>query len=95
MLGPLQDNGGPTWTHMPLEGSPVIDRGICLSTSIPLPEGLQLAPILTDQRGVRRPIDGDQDGVMLCDIGAVEYRPPSVFEPVSEPGGDIITPDSE
>jgi hypothetical protein len=26
-LGPLQDNGGPTWTHAPLPGSPVIDAG--------------------------------------------------------------------
>jgi hypothetical protein len=26
-LGPLQDNGGPTWTHMPLPGSPAIDHG--------------------------------------------------------------------
>ncbi len=26
-LGPLQDNGGPTWTHLPLAGSPAIDRG--------------------------------------------------------------------
>jgi PKD repeat protein len=25
MLGPLQDNGGQTWTHKPLSGSPVID----------------------------------------------------------------------
>src|SRR6266851_1271421 len=26
-LGPLQDNGGPTLTHAPLEGSPAIDAG--------------------------------------------------------------------
>jgi len=26
-LGPLQDNGGPTWTHLPLPGSPAIDHG--------------------------------------------------------------------
>lgn len=25
LLGPLQDNGGVTWTHMPLAGSPAID----------------------------------------------------------------------
>jgi hypothetical protein len=25
LLGPLQDNGGPTLTHMPLPGSPAID----------------------------------------------------------------------
>jgi len=27
MLGPLQDNGGPTWTHALLTGSPAIDAG--------------------------------------------------------------------
>ena len=27
LLGPLQDNGGPTLTHMPLAGSPAIDAG--------------------------------------------------------------------
>src|SRR4029077_17283225 len=27
MLGPLQDNGGPTLTHVPLPGSPAIDAG--------------------------------------------------------------------
>jgi hypothetical protein len=27
MLGPLQDNGGPTFTHAPLQGSPAIDAG--------------------------------------------------------------------
>lgn len=27
LLGPLQDNGGPTFTHAPLQGSPAIDAG--------------------------------------------------------------------
>lgn len=27
MLGPLQDNGGPTFTHAPSQGSPAIDAG--------------------------------------------------------------------
>ncbi len=27
LLGPLQDNGGPTWTHMPAANSPVVDHG--------------------------------------------------------------------
>jgi hypothetical protein len=43
MLGPLQDNGGPTWTHALLQGSPAIDAGV--------PTG---APA-DDQRGVSRP----------------------------------------
>jgi hypothetical protein len=78
MLGPLQDNGGPTLTRVPLAGSPVIDRGWCDPG--------------TDQRGVPRPLDGNRDGLWVCDIGAVEYVPyrfqvlgedgtPTVFEP--------------
>ena len=43
MLGPFQDNGGPTWTHALLPGSPAIDAGD--------PTG---APA-DDQRGVPRP----------------------------------------
>jgi CSLREA domain-containing protein len=60
LLGPLQDNGGPTWTHALLEGSPAIDGGgkVC-------PE--------LDQRGYERPVDGDSNGSLLCDIGAFEF----------------------
>lgn len=53
-LGPLQDNGGPTRTHELLDGSPAIDTG--LRDVIPL----------TDQRGVRRPLQSP------VDIGAFE-----------------------
>ncbi len=63
-LGPLQNNGGATRTHMPLPGSPAIDSGndvVCAS----------LFPT-QDQRGVPRPVDGDGDGFAICDIGSVE-----------------------
>lgn len=62
MLGLLGDNGGPTWTHVPLPGSPLIDA---IATSCPV----------RDQRGIARPQDGDADGVADCDIGAVEVVP--------------------
>ena len=42
MLGPLQDNGGPTFTHAPSSGSPAIDAGD--------PSLIGLPPY--DQRGV-------------------------------------------
>ena len=42
MLGPLADNGGPTWTHALLAGSPAIDKGDSFGAT-------------TDQRGVSRP----------------------------------------
>ena len=59
MLGPLADNWGFTPTHALLKGSPAIDTGSenCLNT---------------DQRGISRPLDGDGDGMVRCDIGAFE-----------------------
>ncbi|NQU11810.1 cadherin-like domain-containing protein, partial [bacterium] len=62
MLGPLQDNGGPTLTHALLTGSPAIDAGTASG-----------APG-TDQRGAMRPIDGDKSGTAEHDIGALEYQ---------------------
>jgi CSLREA domain-containing protein len=71
-LGPLQDNGGPTWTHalIPIEeGSRAIDAGnnaICASSTI---NNL-------DQRWVTRP-QGSR-----CDIGAYEFIFP--FDPMTQ-----------
>ena len=66
-LAPLTDNGGPTPTHAPLSGSPLIDAGN--------PAGCVDAdgtPLSVDQRGASRTVDGDGDGNARCDIGAVE-----------------------
>ena len=63
LLGPLQDNGGPTETYALLDGSPAIDAGS--------PEN---CPEI-DQRGIPRPVDGDLNGVATCDMGAKEYQP--------------------
>jgi hypothetical protein len=67
-LGPLADNGGSTETHALLESSPALDGGspICYD-----PEGSILA---VDQRDKTRPVDGDENGSLLCDIGAVEMQ---------------------
>jgi predicted outer membrane repeat protein len=58
----LADNGGPTWTHALLPGSPAIDTAV----DGECPE--------TDQRGFERPYDGDDDMVASCDVGAYELH---------------------
>ena len=70
LLGPLQNNGGPTLTHAPLCGSPAIDAGKNFSVSA------------TDQRGAPRTFDypgiANATGGDGTNIGAVE-SPVSVF----------------
>lgn len=58
----LANNGGPTLTHALVPGSVAIDAvndGTC-------------PPPATDQRGIRRPRDGNGDGGPACDIGSFE-----------------------
>jgi len=62
-LGPFGDNGGPTFTFALLIGSPAIDAG---SNNF---------ATATDQRGVPRRQDGDDDGTSMRDIGSVEFVP--------------------
>ncbi|MBC8352017.1 MAG: VCBS repeat-containing protein [Planctomycetes bacterium] len=71
MLGPLQDNGGPTLTRVPLTDSPVIDLGGNVHAIA--------AGLTTDQRGEPRTVDGDRDGNTVVDLGAAEYKPPTII----------------
>ena len=74
-LGPLYDNGGPTYTEMPQDASPASDR---------IPAALCSAT--TDQRDAVRPDDQEA----TCDIGAVESgaTPPPVQRPTVTP--DVV-----
>lgn len=75
LLGPLQNNGGSTETHALLPGSAAIDGGD--------PVGCrdEANLVLTiDQRGFPRPVDGNQDSAVLCDIGA--YEAPAIATPI-------------
>jgi len=66
LLGPLQNNGGPTQTQALLPGSPAIDAGNpngCTDGSGHL--------LKTDQRGAPRPDKEDTGG---CDMGAFERQ---------------------
>jgi CSLREA domain-containing protein len=66
-LGPLQNNGGPTFTHALQPGSPAIDAGNPV-----IPGSSATACPAKDQRDVHRPQDGNGDGHARCDIGTFE-----------------------
>ena len=61
LLGPLEDNGGPTSTHALLPGSPALD-----AVSVAACVNHEGHPLPADQRGVARPQGPN------CDIGAFE-----------------------
>jgi CSLREA domain-containing protein len=65
------DNGGSTLTMALASDSPAIDAG---DDSLGCRSGG--APLIEDQRGFPRPIDGNVDGVAVCDLGAYEAPPP-------------------
>jgi hypothetical protein len=73
-LGPLQDNGGPTFTRALLAGSIAIDKGN--------------SSLTTDQRGAPRPVvdpNSASGGGNNSDIGAFEFQgtPPVVLANIS------------
>jgi hypothetical protein len=59
----LANNGGPTRTHALPRRSPAVDA---VMDTCP--------PPARDQRGVRRPQDGNKDGAAICGTGAFERR---------------------
>jgi predicted outer membrane repeat protein len=77
LLGQLLDNGGPTQTHALNYGSPAIDAGNPAGCTDDVG-----GPILTDQRGLPRAIDGNVDGTLRCDIGAYEAEPEMIYLPL-------------
>jgi predicted flap endonuclease-1-like 5' DNA nuclease len=67
LLGPLAVAPNGTWTCPPLAGSPALDGGN--PVGCPDASGALLG---RDQRGAQRPLDGNGDGLAICDIGAHE-----------------------
>jgi len=71
LLGPLQNNGGPTLTRALLAGSPACD-----AANPAAPGSSATACSTSDQRGVARPQGA------RCDIGAYEVQPWLLFLPL-------------
>jgi hypothetical protein len=84
LLGPLQNNGGPTFTQALLTGSPALDNGNSSGS-------------VTDQRGLPRPDDdpavANGDGSDGSDIGAFELQSAKSPTPTPTPTklGNIST----
>lgn len=70
LIGPLQDNGGPTETHALLVGSPALDAADCTDAAG--------NPLKVDQRGFPRQVG------TACDIGAFENQPPNLICPPAQ-----------
>ena len=81
LLGPLQNNGGPTFTHALLAGSPAIDAG-------------KSTGLTTDQRGRARPYDyasvANASGGDGSDIGAFELQPNSPLLSIARSGNNVL-----
>jgi predicted outer membrane repeat protein len=72
ILGPLQDNGGPTWTHALLNGSPALDR---------IPGAADVDFPATDQRGLARPQGAAADiGAYELAAAAEDTEPPTIID---------------
>jgi len=78
LLGPLDDNGGPTWTRALLAGSPARDI---------VPNGINGCgiTITVDQRGTARPFPAGG----ACDTGAYEALITHIITPTAGAGGSI------
>lgn len=79
-LRDLADNGGTTQTVGLYSTSPALDKGN--STTDGCTDGS--GTLTKDQRDLTRPVDGNSDGQVVCDIGAYEYDPNSAVDQVAE-----------
>ena len=82
ILAPLANNGGSTRTLALMYGSPAIDAADNVYCGFYDQRGFS-GPTPPGGSTVQRQVDGNRDGVAVCDIGAFEYvYSPSVFIPI-------------
>ncbi|MEM8680194.1 MAG: choice-of-anchor Q domain-containing protein, partial [Planctomycetota bacterium] len=73
LLGPLQDNGGPTFTHALLIGGPAIDMGDALGTTMDQRGFLRTVGTQTDVGAYEnQPVNCDFDDDGDCDINDID-----------------------
>src|SRR5688572_14270576 len=84
-LSVLANNGGPTFTHALISGSPAIDAGDNAAITNPP----FIGPPFTDQRGgaFNRIADGDGNASVIVDIGAYELQAPLTIDNVNTKAG--------
>ncbi|MDC0936064.1 matrixin family metalloprotease, partial [Pirellulales bacterium] len=76
-LGPLANNGGDQFTHLPLAGSAAIDASDpAFNPADPDGDPETDDALPNDQRQSPRLADGNNDTTPVLDIGAVEVAPP-------------------
>ena len=74
-LGPLANNGGPTFTHSLLPNSPALDAADNCITQASHCGDPSIPQIISDQRGFNRIVDGpDVDTNANVDVGAFETQ---------------------
>jgi len=78
--------GGGTWSHGLVKGSPAIDGGNPGGC-----RGVDGAVLAADQRGRPRPVDGDGDGNARCDVGAIESETGGYVTPTPTASGPTPT----
>ncbi len=81
----LQSNGGIIPTHALHANSPAIDKGDNCVLNTTANGGCLDPNIITDQRGIARPQDGDGNGTATVDIGAFEITGAEVMTSPNAP----------
>lgn len=101
MLGPLQDNGGPTWTHALLPASPAIDAGNNAAKldfdqrgeGYPRVSGFaaDIGAFEVQQGPVGSPPNAADDSYTMTEHTTLTVDPPGVLGNDSDPDGDPLT----
>ncbi|MEZ4862378.1 MAG: choice-of-anchor D domain-containing protein [Caldilineaceae bacterium] len=81
-LAALANNGGPSFTHALLPGSVAIDAADAVACSSSAVNNF-------DQRNFVRPVDGNDDTIAACDIGAFEFLAATALAEVDVKGNGV------